>query len=1240
MSSGQITRKEIITDEAIGWGKEYANVVNEAIAVNNTFIQSIVTLNAENIKLRKSENQVEYLKQKNELKLATDKVNLSIDEQKKLELSLEKIRQEKIKTEKLELDVLNKKQAAQNRGNKLSIEEKLLLQEQTAETKRQVIANGALGNAYRELSAKVTIAGNALKNIVATGKLASESQAQYNKRLQEAQSQYDKLNARVRSADAAVGTFNRNVGNYPTQAVAGLKNLISAFGVTTGIYLFASVIKDIAKTIIQFEEEIVNLAAIAGKSRKEIAPLEAEIRNVAKSSINSATEVAKLTTALIKLGATPEEAIKLLKPVNDLSIALRSDAEASAELVKGILNAYGEDATQASRVTDVLAASANKSALSFDGLRDSFGYVAPAARALGYTIEETAAFVSILVDNNIKAESAGRLLSTSFTRLATQGLTLESALDKINKAQKDGASTLEVLALAGKIFGAESAKIGLILANNRDRMSELTDEYNRSAGSLKELTEKQLKSASAQIKIMTSTWEEFILSIDSGDGPISKTFGKLIEWTTGAINGLRRLNQSKDDLRQEVLTGVYQQTLDKEVASYQKMSELAKKMVSQTTLDKATAELKVYEDQVKTLEAKNKAIKASEISTPLGNVIPDNGINKIKANNAEIENATNFITVYKAKIEAAQSVQNSLKAVAVENDKESKKLTEEELKRQKEAAERYKQAELKRLKSLYELQQKANNDAFNLSQFRLQNEIDFNDAIIENDKSSTDERLDALDESNALLLAKNKQAIEYQLQQLGKYNEETGKFVRELSNIEITELINTGKTKKSLTDEQKLIFEKYQQGVTNVLDIEAKKRQTIIDAEVATIQKSIDAQLQLQENSLNKDLVSENDRYSLELDAAGNNFKLIEKARIDHEKRILDIQREYALLGLDLQIGKTQKILDDQKKLPENQRISSDLIKGYEADLARFQIEKSNLTTGVKIENSEKLTQILEDNDARIKQLATDLANSLESLAYAVFDAKIANIDNEMAYWDEYYNNQLELAGDDAAQKEAIQAEAKKKKDALEKERRKEEYKAAVVSKIMAAAQIAVDLARTLSAINLAARMIDTITFGLGGLPYQGLQVGLAIGTAAAQAAAVALTPLPKYEKGTQGKPHKGGPALLGEKRPEVVIEPGKAPYIVDVPSVMNLAKGTEVIPSIDEYEKIKRASIMASIQMEGRKMSQVTSNKSFDNAYSREMLNELRQTRKSILNQKQPINNIKVDIGYEIWKMGNTKWN
>lgn len=1454
--NGQITRKDIITDEAIGWGKEYANVVNEAIAVNNSFIQTIVTLNAENIKLRKSENQVEYLKQKNELKIATDKVNLSIEEQKKLEIALEKIRQEKLKTEKLEIDALNKKQAAQKTNNKLSIEEKLLLQEQTAETKRQIIANGALGNAYKQLSAKVAIAANAVKNIRAEGKLASETQAQYNKRLSQAQKEFDKLNARVRSADAAVGQFNRNVGNYPKQAAEGLRNLISAFGVLTGISLFAKLMTEAFTVTRNFQKEIVNLAAIAGKTREDIAPLEQKIREVSKSSINGATDVAKLATELIKLGSTTEEAEKLLEPVNNLSVALQATAEDSATLVKSILNAYGEGADEAGRVTDILAESANRSALDFQGLRDSFSYLAPAARALDIPISKTAAIIGTLADNGIKAESAGRLTSTAFARLANQGLTLDDALRKINEAQKDGTSQLEVLSLASKLFGAEAGKIGLILANNTEKIEESTIAYENSGGALKELTDKQLKSLDAELKILSSSWEDYILDTDaSTNSTLSLTSGirflstnlktiinvlfiigaawvaykaaliianvqtKLIAINTqiaaasqlrnaiatGTATKAQLANASATNLAtiswqrfsavlkanalflilSSLIAAVYY--IDKLNKS---LSEMTKETISNTNsflknreqISKNNESISTLSDRYDVLKSKSKLTKEEqkeldEILKILSKTVPDavtevdkygdalsintkktrefiianqelnklentkklkenidlykklrneqrgltiseedlnskyiEGLGFVRKRNGQLEiynkilgtsrdltldeqilfkkkvlNNEKNISITESNIKALRGLTDSEKAAAkaaeeksnsdVKNGARTIAIIDAEIKAQEDLisslsdktgrqgnAIKAKIAALKAERELIFSTEKAENSKFDnglkgykkvsdaiyqLSQFRYQNEIDNNQKIIDSDNETTENKLEALNQIRQLQEAKNEETIENELrnnlfskEDLDKLSKSKLEIYKRDAENRIKSLLDGKIEQENISNEEKLILEKYYAEKKNLEEKDAKRKQDLIDAEVASIQKSIDAQLQLQENSLNQELVGENSRYRQELEDAEGNFRLIEQARDKHERELLKIQNKYALQGTKLQIASLEKVLADNDTKEEKDRISAEKRAQIVADLERFKKEQSDLETGNYIKNLITKEELEQQAKNRISELSQELAYSLIDLSNTIFGANISNIDNEIAYWEDYYNNQLEMAGNDAEQKKAIEAELEKKRKALERDRRKEEYKAAVVAKIMAGAQIGIDLARTLSAIQLAAAQLDAISFGTAGTPYRILQTTLAIGTASAQAAAVALTPLPKYEEGTKGKPHKGGPAIVGEVRPEVIIEPGKKPYIVDVPSVLNLARGTEVIPSIDEYEKIKRASIMASIQIQGKKMDQVTSSKTFDNAYSKEIVDELKKNTEAVKRNKANIhiqNNI--DIGYEIWKMCNTKW-
>ena len=81
MAEGTITRKEIITDDALAWGKEYGDALDVAIAKNKAFVDSIILLNAENVKLRRSENQTEYIKQKNEVKLLAEQSIVTLKEQ-------------------------------------------------------------------------------------------------------------------------------------------------------------------------------------------------------------------------------------------------------------------------------------------------------------------------------------------------------------------------------------------------------------------------------------------------------------------------------------------------------------------------------------------------------------------------------------------------------------------------------------------------------------------------------------------------------------------------------------------------------------------------------------------------------------------------------------------------------------------------------------------------------------------------------------------------------------------------------------------------------------------------------------------------------------------------------------------------------------------------------------------------------------------------------------------------------
>jgi tape measure domain-containing protein len=113
---------------------------------------------------------------------------------------------------------------------------------------RQTRATSALVGAYANLNAKHQQVAKSLQDLIVRGRQAGQTQKQYNREVQQAQKEFNTLNQRIIAADRAVGRFNRNVGNYPTQAIRGIRDLIGAFGIVGGVSLFAMVTKDIIST--------------------------------------------------------------------------------------------------------------------------------------------------------------------------------------------------------------------------------------------------------------------------------------------------------------------------------------------------------------------------------------------------------------------------------------------------------------------------------------------------------------------------------------------------------------------------------------------------------------------------------------------------------------------------------------------------------------------------------------------------------------------------------------------------------------------------------------------------------------------------------------------------------------------------------------------------------------------------------------------------------------------------------
>jgi len=531
----------------------------------------------------------------------------------------------------------------------------------------------------------------------------------------------------------------------------------------------------------------------------------------------------------------------------------------------------------------------------------------------------------------------------------------------------------------------------------------------------------------------------------------------------------------------------------------------------------------------------------------------------------------------------------------------------------------------KHLKNLYDIQKKAYDDEFKLSQFRYQVAIDMENEILENEKASYDERIEALLSANQILTSKNKEATEYNLKQLGKYNEDTGKFIRELSDLEIKSLIETGHAKKKLTSEQQLIYEQYQNAQTKAAEKGEKERLKLLDAQVSDIKKQIDAELLSQDTKLNAALEAENILYQSTLDGHAD----LEQAQEEHERNILEIKKSFAKQGLDVQIKAIEDLLANQDKLPENERISAAKRAEIDNELARLKKENSDSDVENHSVNTKKILFFEEENFKKIEEKSRELAFALSDLGNAIFDAKIQHLDEEISKNDEYYNRQIELAGNDERQKDLIQKERDKKNDDLEKKKRKEQHKQAVFNKALAITEAGINTAKAVTA---------ALTAGPG--------IGLALAVitaavAAVQLAAIVATPIPKYKDGRKGGPKEI--AMINDGGVTEVVEhkDGTAETYSGKNRIVQLLEGDTVHKSIQDYEKLQYAAMMANIQMQGRKMSEFQANQYF-NTDNKELLEELKRNTRAVEKNKSTVvvNQSKLDINHHLWKMKNTNWN
>lgn len=355
----------------------------------------------------------------------------------------------------------------------------------------------------------------------------------------------DKLSPMMKNISSEWDTLDNMVGKV-TQPLAKAADTILKVDAALAALAVGGLAYAYAKSV-EFETAMVGLKKVTDGS---IETLEAGRKAAFELSAEygvSATKVLNSTTDFVQAGYNTQEAMMLTKAAMDLKIAGDIDAALSSEMLIATLKGFNAPASEATHVIDVLNEVSNKYATDVKELGTGMSVLAPIAKIMNLSFEETAGILTPVIEVFRSGNESAIALKTGLLKLIDDSKPVADGLASIGVAQRDANGQLrsgkdilfdvaerfktldqnQKLFVTQQLVGIEQAARMVTVFDNLSKVAEIVGVGMNSAGSAAKEVAARLESSQVQIDRFKVGFEN--LGITIGD--------KFRESTTKAIAG-------------------------------------------------------------------------------------------------------------------------------------------------------------------------------------------------------------------------------------------------------------------------------------------------------------------------------------------------------------------------------------------------------------------------------------------------------------------------------------------------------------------------------------------------------------------------------------------------------------------------------------------------------------------------------------------------------------------------------
>lgn len=269
-----------------------------------------------------------------------------------------------------------------------------------------------------------------------------------------------------------------------------------------------------SKKAIDFEDSMAKVSTIADTTKVPLNNLKEGILDLSNQTGISSAEIANNVYDSISAGQKTGDAINFVRESTKLANAGFAEAGQSLDLVTTILNSYGLQASEVTKISDILIQTQNLGKVTVGELSTVMGKVIPTAKSLGVNFAQVASGYAIMTAKGVKSAETTTYMNSMLNELGKSGTVASKALKSATgktfpELIKSGKSVGDVLnimdgyakknkkSLSDMFGSAEAGKAALLLSENSGKdFNSMLDQMNKSSGA----TQKAFDKTSGTIK--------------------------------------------------------------------------------------------------------------------------------------------------------------------------------------------------------------------------------------------------------------------------------------------------------------------------------------------------------------------------------------------------------------------------------------------------------------------------------------------------------------------------------------------------------------------------------------------------------------------------------------------------------------------------------------------------------------------------------------------------------------------